>query len=264
VNVISGEENVLFKCRGVNKRIIFEFATWEDSFIIQFYDKWLKDYVQTVWKTVGCWGILIGSFHVKSTQVTTRPPQNLIIFCEIVVPMEISIPAKFYCLWPLEFWEQTSKVVRKLVFLATSCLRKSGITSALIEIQSSFYAHFKANKMPFPVTYYTNIFSTVMYPRSSYLTFDLVFLKMYFNFLEKNIQWNLDFMFLNLHFPWFYTRFYRSHQNFHKSNVKFSWNICLCFLPNSSIIHSNWAWACCCHFKYFQLEVREKKIDFQL
>jgi hypothetical protein len=36
------------------------------------------------------------------------------------------------------------------------------------------------------MTYYTNIFSKVMYPRSSNLTFDLVFLKMcYFNLFEK-------------------------------------------------------------------------------
>jgi hypothetical protein len=75
---------------------------------------------------------------------------------------------------------------QKTRFLATSCLRKSGITSALIEIQHSFYAHFKENKMPFPMTYYTNIFSTVMFSRSSDMTFDLVFLKMqYFNFFEK-------------------------------------------------------------------------------
>jgi hypothetical protein len=42
--------------------------------------------------------------------------------------------------------------------------------------------------MPFLMTYYTNIFSKVMYPRSSNLNFDFVFLKMlYFNFFEKNI-----------------------------------------------------------------------------
>jgi hypothetical protein len=73
---------------------------------------------------------------------------------------------------------------KKNSFFGTSCLRKSGITSALIAIQSMFYAHFKANKMPFLMTCYTNIFSTVMFSRSSNLTFtfDLVFLRMrYFN-----------------------------------------------------------------------------------
>jgi hypothetical protein len=36
------------------------------------------------------------------------------------------------------------------------------------------------------MTYYTNIFSTVMYPKSSNLTYDLVFLKMwYFKIFEK-------------------------------------------------------------------------------
>jgi hypothetical protein len=39
--------------------------------------------------------------------------------------------------------------------------RESGI-SPLIQAQSSFYAHYKVNNMPFPVTYYINIFSTVM------------------------------------------------------------------------------------------------------
>jgi hypothetical protein len=40
--------------------------------------------------------------------------------------------------------------------------------------------------MPFPMTYYTNIFSRVMYPRSSNLSFDLVFLKMRcFNFFNN-------------------------------------------------------------------------------
>jgi hypothetical protein len=38
------------------------------------------------------------------------------------------------------------------------------------------------------MTHYTNIFSTVMFSRSSYLIFDLVFLKMrYFHFLKKNL-----------------------------------------------------------------------------
>jgi hypothetical protein len=72
---------------------------------------------------------------------------------------------------------------QKTRFFGTSCLGKSCITSARIEVQSSFYADFKTNEMPFPVTCCTNIFSTVMYPRSSNLTFDLVFLKIrYSNF----------------------------------------------------------------------------------
>jgi hypothetical protein len=74
----------------------------------------------------------------------------------------------------------------KTHFLATNGLRKNGITFALIEIQIAFYAHFKANEMTFPVTYYTSIFSTVMFSRSPNLIFELVFLKMqYFNFFGK-------------------------------------------------------------------------------
>jgi hypothetical protein len=98
----------------------------------------------------------------------------------------ISIPAKFYCFMATRFLAADIQSCQKTRFFCTSCLRKSGITSAWIEIQSSFYAYFKANEMLFPMTYCTNIFSTVMYPRTSDLTFDLVFLKMrYFNFFEK-------------------------------------------------------------------------------
>jgi hypothetical protein len=44
------------------------------------------------------------------------------------------------------------KIVKKsFSYLGASYLRKSGITSFLIEIRSSFYAHFKAYKMPFPM-----------------------------------------------------------------------------------------------------------------
>jgi hypothetical protein len=104
------------------------------------------------------------------------------IFCGIVVPMEVSIPAKFYCFMATRFLRADIQSCPKIHSLGTSCLRKSGITSALIQIQSSFYAHFKANEMPFPMTYCTNIFSTIMFSGSSNLTFDLVFLRMwYFN-----------------------------------------------------------------------------------
>jgi hypothetical protein len=76
--------------------------------------------------------------------------------------MELSIPAKFYCFMATTFLRADIQTCQKTNFLGTGCFRKSGITSALIEIQSSFYAHFKANKMPFPMIYYTNIFRTVI------------------------------------------------------------------------------------------------------
>jgi hypothetical protein len=99
------------------------------------------------------------------------------IFGEIVIPMDISIAAKFYCFMTTRFLTADIQIVKKRVFFGTICIRKSGITFARLEIQSSFYAHFKANKMPFPMNYYANIFSTVMFLKSSYLTFDLVFIK---------------------------------------------------------------------------------------
>jgi hypothetical protein len=65
-----------------------------------------------------------------------------------------------------------------------SWLRKTGITFAV----SLLWVHsvcFKANKIPFLMTYYTNIISTVMLSRSSNLTFGPVFLKMWnFNFFK--------------------------------------------------------------------------------
>jgi hypothetical protein len=115
-------------------------------------------------------------------------PSELNDFCEILVPMEISIPAKFYCFMATRFLRADIQNCQKTCVLATSCLRKNSMTSALVEIRSSFYANFKANKMPFPLTYWTNIFSRVVFSRSSNLTFDLVFYKMqYSNFLEKNL-----------------------------------------------------------------------------
>jgi hypothetical protein len=69
------------------------------------------------------------------------------------------------------------------VFWGTSSPTECGINSTLTGI---FYAHVKANKMPTAMTYYTNILSTIMFAKSSNLTFDLVFLKMqYLIFLEE-------------------------------------------------------------------------------
>jgi hypothetical protein len=65
-------------------------------------------------------------------------------------------------------------------FLSTSCLRKSGVTLPLLR----YRIHFMLISEP----YYSNIFSTVMFSRSSDFTFDLVFLKMrYFNVFLKNV-----------------------------------------------------------------------------
>jgi hypothetical protein len=100
-------------------------------------------------------------------------------FYETVVPKEISIPAKFYCFMATRFFRADIRSCQP-VFRAQVALEKSGITSGLIEIQSLFYAHFKANKIPFPVTCYTQhryVFKV--------LKSDLVFLKKgYFNFLN--------------------------------------------------------------------------------
>jgi hypothetical protein len=77
---------------------------------------------------------------------------------------------------PQPYPSEWSDILSCLV-LGKCCLRESGMTSALIETQSSFYAHFKANKMPFMMPYYSDIFSTILFLRSSNLTFSLVFPK---------------------------------------------------------------------------------------
>jgi hypothetical protein len=78
------------------------------------------------------------------------------------VPMVISVPAKFYCIMETRCLTADIQNCQKTCSVGISCLRKSSITCALIEIQSSFYAHFKANKMPFPMTYYA-IYSAQLY-----------------------------------------------------------------------------------------------------
>jgi hypothetical protein len=89
-------------------------------------------------------------------------------------------------------FESRHPKLSKNLFFGTSCLGKSGITSALIEIQSSLYAQFKANKMPSPVICHTNIFSTVMFSRYSNLTFHLVFLKTDQNCIHEEIRSRLN------------------------------------------------------------------------
>jgi hypothetical protein len=54
--------------------------------------------------------------RVISSQINiTQTPQNWMIFCEIAVLMEISIPAKFYCFMAY-FWQQTSEFVRNSIW----------------------------------------------------------------------------------------------------------------------------------------------------
>jgi hypothetical protein len=70
--------------------------------------------------------------------------------------MGINILAKFCCFMATRFWTadiQNCQKEKEHFFFGTNCIRKSGMTSALIEAQSSFYAHFRANEMHFPVTY---------------------------------------------------------------------------------------------------------------
>jgi hypothetical protein len=66
----------------------------------------------------------VGLFHVRSTQVTTWPPQNWMIYCEIVVPVEISIPAKFYCFMATSFLSEDIQSCQKTRFSAQVVLYK--------------------------------------------------------------------------------------------------------------------------------------------
>lgn len=119
------------------------------------------------------------SFHTKSTKkdISNPTPSALDNFLRGCSPNG----DLYSCQTLLLYGHQNSesrhqKVSKSLSFLDTSCLRQNGITSALIETQSSLYVHFKANKMSFPMICY-NIFTTVMFPRSSNSTYDIVFLK---------------------------------------------------------------------------------------
>jgi hypothetical protein len=83
----------------------------------------------------------------------TRPPQNWMIFCyEILVAMQISFPAKFFCFMTTVILRGDVHICKRepRFFLGgggRSCLRKCDVTCAVIETRTSFYAHFKANKM---------------------------------------------------------------------------------------------------------------------
>jgi hypothetical protein len=86
---------------------------------------------------------------VKSTQKRDfQPdPSELIFFGNIVDPVEVLILAKCYCFMATRFLRVDIQSCQKnCFFLGTNYLRKSNITSSFIELQSLFYAHFKANK----------------------------------------------------------------------------------------------------------------------
>jgi hypothetical protein len=108
--------------------------------------------------------------------------------CEFIVPMEICMPAKFYCFMATRLLRVNTQSCRKTDVTTHTFFGKSGITSALIETYSSFHVHFKPNKMPFPMLCYTNIFSTVMISKIFDLTFNLIFLKMSYCLLKKCVH----------------------------------------------------------------------------
>jgi len=68
---------------------------------------------------------------------------------------------------------------------------------------------------------------------------------------------------LNLHFPWFHMHFYWSHQNMHKKNILFSWNICLYLPHNYLIMYSIWAQIGMLlgFFKYFIYQMQGKGVS---
>jgi hypothetical protein len=68
-----------------------------------------------------------GSFHIKSAQkrgISNLNPSELNVFCEIVVPMEISIRTKFYCFMATRFLTADIQSCQKMRFFGTSSLRK--------------------------------------------------------------------------------------------------------------------------------------------
>jgi hypothetical protein len=63
--------------------------------------------------------LLPASFYLRNLSLMSNNtghnliPQNSIVFYEIVVPMEMTIPAKFYCFMATRFW----RTVKILAFL---------------------------------------------------------------------------------------------------------------------------------------------------
>lgn len=104
----------------------------------------------------------IGSFHVKSTYVTTWPLQNWMLLLWGGSPSG-GISARFHYFMGPRILRVDTWSCQKICFLVTSYLRKSGIISAVIETRNSFHAHFKAKKLPILMIYYTSIFSRVSF-----------------------------------------------------------------------------------------------------
>jgi hypothetical protein len=77
---------------------------------------------QTGWKET-----MKGSFHIKSTQkrdISNPTPSELNNFCDIVVPIEISIPAKFYCFMATRFLRADIQSCQKNSLFGHKLLKK--------------------------------------------------------------------------------------------------------------------------------------------
>lgn len=117
-----------------------------------------------------------GSFDTKSAQ--RRGCFNLIpcriewYFVRLQNQWRYIFVAKYYCLMATWFSRANMQSCQRNLFLCTNYFRGSGITYVLTETQNSPQVHFGHNKMPFPVICYISIFSTVIFWRSSNLTFD--------------------------------------------------------------------------------------------
>jgi hypothetical protein len=107
---------------------------------------------------------------------------ELDIFCEILAPMKPGVRTEFYCYMVARSLRTDILICQENSVLGKYILEKWH-SLYLIEVQSLFYAHFRANEMPFSLTSFTIIFSLLVF---RIFKFDIrpVFLRM----------WYLDFL----------------------------------------------------------------------
>jgi hypothetical protein len=136
-----GLSKKLIKMRQLHKRVLLKTIMWRLSYVTE------------------------GSFHIKSTQkrnISNLTHSKLNDFLWNYSTDAQNYPDICMAVWPLDLESRHWELSKEIIF-GISCIRKRSISSVLIETQSSFYAHFKANKMTFPIILFTNILQNYVF-----------------------------------------------------------------------------------------------------
>jgi hypothetical protein len=107
----------------------------------------------------GIWVILHEPSQKKNT-FPTRLPQVWIPFCEIEIILKISIHDKSYCFMATSILRADIQKLSQNSFCRHKLPSRMWHNFFPLKTQSSFYAHFKVNKLCFPITCYTNTYIT--------------------------------------------------------------------------------------------------------